>query len=63
MKATLYHLPARNLLVIEDEGSAPRVEYPATETRAHQIAQDAGVATLTFGRIEDVFKTRTKKGG
>jgi hypothetical protein len=57
MKATLYRLPARNLLVIEEGDKPARLEYPATEVRAHQIAQDAGVSNLTFGRIEDVIST------
>jgi len=54
MKATLFRLPARNLLVIEDDKGDLQLEYPATEVRAHQIAQDAGVPNLTFGLVSDL---------
>ena len=61
MKAILYRLPARNVLVIDDGKNPPRVEYPSTEVRGHQIAQDAGIEHLTFGRIEDLVATRPAK--
>lgn len=40
MKATLYTLPSRNVLVMEDDNGNVKIEYPVTETRGHQIAQD-----------------------
>jgi hypothetical protein len=59
-KATLYRLPSRNVLVIEGTDGAQRVEYPASEIRGHQLAQDAGVEHLAFGRIEDLLTKRKK---
>jgi hypothetical protein len=35
MKATLYRLPARNLLVLMDKDGVQRVEYPASEIRVN----------------------------
>lgn len=61
MKATLYRLPARNMLVMEANDGTTDIEYPGTEVRAHQIAQDAGIEHLTFGRIEDLVKRSKSK--
>lgn len=55
MKATLYRLPARNMLVLQANDGTFNIEYPPTEVRAHQLAQDAGVKNLTFGRVEDLI--------
>jgi hypothetical protein len=52
MKATLYHAQAKNILVLQAADGTINIEYPATEVRASQIAQDAGAAKVTFGRIE-----------
>jgi hypothetical protein len=61
MKATLYRLPAKHVLVLEAKDGTINVEYPPSEVRAHQIAQDAGAPTITFSRIEDLLKTQQKK--
>jgi hypothetical protein len=55
MKAILYTIPSRHLLVLTDKDGVARVEHPSSETRAHQMAQDAGIAHIEFGRIEDAL--------
>lgn len=47
MKATLYTLPSRHVLVLEDGKGGVQIEYPPTSTRGEHIAQDAGA-----GRVE-----------
>lgn len=42
MKATLYRLPGRYALVLRDDDGKESVQYPLSETRARQAAQDAG---------------------
>lgn len=61
MKATLYRLPARNVLVLEAADGTHNTVYPASEVRAHQLAQDAGVEHLTFGRFDDLVKAASAK--
>jgi hypothetical protein len=46
---------------LTDESGKVRLEYPPSEARAHQIAQDAGATVLGFGDIKDVFAAREKR--
>ncbi len=61
MKATLYHAQAKNILVLQAADGSVNIEYPATEVRASQIAQDAGAPTVEFGTIENLVKARHTK--
>lgn len=58
MKAILYTVPSRHVLVLTDKEGAVTVEHPVSETRAHQMAQDAGFAHIEFGRIEDALSPK-----
>lgn len=61
MKATLYRLPARNVLVLEARDGTTEVSYPPSEVRAGHIAQDAGAPYLTFGSFEELLKRNASK--
>lgn len=61
MKAVLYRLPARNVLVLQAADGTIDIEYPGTEVRAHQIGQDAGAPVIEFGRFEELVKLAWKK--
>lgn len=52
MKATLYTLPSKQLLVYTDDaGKVVRVDHPLTEYGARAAAQDRGVPTIAFGDV------------
>lgn len=56
MKATLYTLPSKQLLVFTDEqGRVVAIDHPITEYGALALAQDKGVGFLNHRDIKDLL--------
>jgi hypothetical protein len=62
MKATIYTVPQRHILVLtNDDGRVEAISYHPTDTRAVQGAQDAGVGQVKYvAGIDTLFVPRQK---